>query len=422
MGFFKSFFSDLNEARKDIGSGIVDTVKEARKQGINTVAENPLLSGVATGVAGAFGGPWAAAAMNTALTKQRGASWGQALKAGALTYGGGKVAQSFGGGPIDYGDGSAFPSTGGDSYAGYGTNAGASSAASGTIDYGDGSAFPAGDGSAYSTPKWDFSQYSDGIAGSADEGFANYLEDFGLADIGGGKGQVFGNGGATGFDQNILEGTRTMYNPDYNFLQENFDGMDDYTGRYGYNPSEWGGFNDAIPAAPTDYLTSPTLRDIYTQKGQDMWNSAKPYIKVGRGLNDLYVKNRMSRDFSRRADEVGAYRDQLQSRMDNYYAPGSAEQQMLQQAMERKDAAAGRNSQYGTRAVNLAAAMAERRAQYAQSLAPTLANLMQQQSGLRGASSALRRGQLSGLWQTGGYMSKTPIAQNYSLKDILNRG
>lgn len=48
-----------------------------------------------------------------------------------------------------------------------------------------------------------------------------------------------------------------------------------------------------------------------------------------------------------------------QAKIDGLYAPGSPEHTLLQQTMERKDAAAGRNSQYGPRAVDLAAKIAE---------------------------------------------------------------
>jgi hypothetical protein len=52
----------------------------------------------------------------------------------------------------------------------------------------------------------------------------------------------------------------------------------------------------------------------------------------------------------------------LQSRTaitDNMYAEGSPERLRMQQEMDRKDAAAGRNSQYGTRAVDLASNIAK---------------------------------------------------------------
>ena len=47
-----------------------------------------------------------------------------------------------------------------------------------------------------------------------------------------------------------------------------------------------------------------------------------------------------------------------QAKIDNLYAPGSPEYNYLWQEMSRKDAAAGRNSQYGPRSVDLAARIA----------------------------------------------------------------
>lgn len=48
-----------------------------------------------------------------------------------------------------------------------------------------------------------------------------------------------------------------------------------------------------------------------------------------------------------------------QGKIDNLYNPGSPEYNYLMQEMERKDAAAGRNSQYGPRSVDLAAKIAQ---------------------------------------------------------------
>jgi hypothetical protein len=53
------------------------------------------------------------------------------------------------------------------------------------------------------------------------------------------------------------------------------------------------------------------------------------------------------------------YLKQRQQMNDNMYADGSPEKNALQQEMERKDAAAGRNSQYGPRSVDLAARIAQ---------------------------------------------------------------
>jgi hypothetical protein len=51
--------------------------------------------------------------------------------------------------------------------------------------------------------------------------------------------------------------------------------------------------------------------------------------------------------------------NQQQSKVDNLYAPGSPEFNQLWDQMSRTDAAAGRNSQYGPRAVDLAAKIAQ---------------------------------------------------------------
>jgi hypothetical protein len=53
------------------------------------------------------------------------------------------------------------------------------------------------------------------------------------------------------------------------------------------------------------------------------------------------------------------YLKQRQSMNDNMYAPGSPEYNALWDKMSAADAAAGRNSQYGTRSVDLAAKIAQ---------------------------------------------------------------
>lgn len=380
MGFLSDFVGSVKEAIsggiegiKGIGSDFVQMGKDT----IGAVAENPLMSGMVTAMAGAVGGPWGAAMTNAALSKKRGASWGRALVSGATSYGAQTWAAgspSSNAGTIDYGDGSAFAGDAGSSYAGYG-----GSSAPSMVDYGDGSSFPSyGGGEAYQAPAdtWDYSRYLPDAAGSADAGFGQFVEDFGIADLGGGKEKLFGTGGPAGWETDLMEGTRSMYD-------------DFYT-----NPDAFAGYSDAIPASIGDYASSGTLRDIFSQRAGDFMTAAKPWIKVGRGLDDLYAKNRMAKDLKNRQAELQAYLNQA----NNYYAPGSAEANMMRQAIERRDAAAGRNSQYGTREVQLAAALAAERAK----MMPSLVNIMGQQTGLSNAASALRRGQRAGLWQTAG--------------------
>lgn len=78
------------------------------------------------------------------------------------------------------------------------------------------------------------------------------------------------------------------------------------------------------------------------------------------------------------------------SNLNSLYSPNSPYAQQMAKTLERQDAASGRRSQYGTRAVELQAALANA----ASRNAPTLANLYQQQR-------MARFGQLAGLFQMG---------------------
>jgi hypothetical protein len=79
-----------------------------------------------------------------------------------------------------------------------------------------------------------------------------------------------------------------------------------------------------------------------------------PAMYAGGSLYDMYAKNKMAKK------QEGIY-NQNRADIMNAYAPGSAEYNQMAQAMARKDAAAGRNSQYGTRANDLAATLAKMR-------------------------------------------------------------
>ena len=88
----------------------------------------------------------------------------------------------------------------------------------------------------------------------------------------------------------------------------------------------------------------------------------------------------------------------VNNQINNMYAPGSPEYNLMEQAMARKDAAAGRNSQYGARAVDLAARIA---AIKAQNLASTL-----------GPQAALQNNYLNNQW--GGLNS---LFYNYGVRN-----
>jgi hypothetical protein len=73
--------------------------------------------------------------------------------------------------------------------------------------------------------------------------------------------------------------------------------------------------------------------------------------------------------------QTGQYNDII-NQINQLYSPDSPYAKQMQQAMERKDAAAGRNSQYGTRGVELAAALTNSKAQALTS--PGFTNLLMQ--------------------------------------------
>jgi len=83
------------------------------------------------------------------------------------------------------------------------------------------------------------------------------------------------------------------------------------------------------------------------------WAAKNPVSAIyGAGsLYDMFAKNQMA------AKQNAMYQQNRQDIL-NTYAPGSPEYNLLKQEMDRKDAAAGRNSQYGTRANEFAGKIA----------------------------------------------------------------
>ena len=79
-----------------------------------------------------------------------------------------------------------------------------------------------------------------------------------------------------------------------------------------------------------------------------------PSMYAAGSLYDMYAKNKMA------GAQTNMY-NQNRADIMNTYAPGSPEYNLLAQQMARKDAAAGRNSQYGTRANELAGTIAKLR-------------------------------------------------------------
>jgi hypothetical protein len=152
----------------------------------------------------------------------------------------------------------------------------------------------------------------------------------------------------------------------------------------GYNNAEGGITSSTIPPENNDFLRNMSAENELAGPGvsgaqggsydrpfslSDLGNSALggvksvgnwamknpiPAMYAGGSLYDMYAKNKMAKK------QEGIY-NQNRADIMNAYAPGSPEYEQMAQAMARKDAAAGRNSQYGTRANDLAATLAKMR-------------------------------------------------------------
>jgi len=106
------------------------------------------------------------------------------------------------------------------------------------------------------------------------------------------------------------------------------------------------------------------------------WMKANPLktAKIGSSLYDMYAKNQM-------AKQLGAARTQQQNAINNFYAPGSAEYNQLQQQMARKAAAGGHSWSNAQFASSLAAAIADKKMNALTSNAKNQNELLAQQLG-----------------------------------------
>lgn len=108
-------------------------------------------------------------------------------------------------------------------------------------------------------------------------------------------------------------------------------------------PSE-GFFSGTTPSTETPFSLSNMAGQAWD------WAKANPSMAMrgASSLYDMWAKNKMAKDAMNRYNDVNA-------QIAGLYAPGSPEYEAMAQAIARKDAQAGRNSQYGTRATELAA-------------------------------------------------------------------
>jgi len=117
----------------------------------------------------------------------------------------------------------------------------------------------------------------------------------------------------------------------------------------GYNPAS--GAGGAQSPGFLASLGAGNFGDAASAAGNWIGKNPIPAIYGVGSLYDMYAKGQMAKKQQEMYDRNRA--DIL-----NTYAPGSPEYNLLKQEMERKDAAAGRNSQYGTRANELAGKIA----------------------------------------------------------------
>ena len=118
-----------------------------------------------------------------------------------------------------------------------------------------------------------------------------------------------------------------------------------------------------------------------------------PSMYAAGSLYDMYAKNKMAEA------QKGMY-NQNRADIMNTYAPGSPEYNLLAQQMARKDAAAGRNSQYGARANDLAGTIAKLRM-------GALGNLQQGQNALGNQALSNQYGMFNTPLMLAAYSAKT---------------
>jgi len=116
---------------------------------------------------------------------------------------------------------------------------------------------------------------------------------------------------------------------------------------------QFGALGEGTPAAPGVAATGATTGGAKVGENlMSMYQQYAPWMRLANtGLN-AYQQYAQQQAQNRYADQIN-----------QMFAPNSPYAQQMQQTLARQDAAAGRNSQYGNRAVQLAAALTQARAQ-----------------------------------------------------------
>lgn len=153
-------------------------------------------------------------------------------------------------------------------------------------------------------------------------------------------------------------------------------------GQLSYNPSNFAvDVGQGVTGGGEESLLDQ-VKKRFMQTGQQKLGTAQGLLGTARAGVGLYNAYQQSKQANKLAGQAGQQISSLQ----NMFGPNSPYAQQLQQQLARKDAAAGRRSQYGPREVQLQAALAEQNAR----LAPSLGSLYQQQATLQNQAGAYR--------------------------------
>lgn len=148
------------------------------------------------------------------------------------------------------------------------------------------------------------------------------------------------------------------------------------------------GLSQPAPAAwgPEASGSSGSLWDDFTR----IYKKASPYVRAGQNVARLIGGVTQGRQASKVAGNQAKQLQQQQKQLADMFGPDSAYAKQLKQALERRDAAAGRRSQYGPREVELQAALAGMNSRNA----PAIAQLSQQEMAARGAQQGAKNQQI----------------------------
>lgn len=114
---------------------------------------------------------------------------------------------------------------------------------------------------------------------------------------------------------------------------------------------------DALPPSSNDFSLGGLFDKVkggIEKLNQPLYKGGMSGMKAAGGLYDMWAKNQM-------ANQMQNTYNQNQAATNGMGLPGTPEYEAMRQTLARQDARAGRNSQYGPRAVDLAARMAELR-------------------------------------------------------------